>query len=474
MRMTKKFFVFAVVAASLMMTACSIIPKDNTDTGYYPSIDNYVIPDVMTTPEMTADSITDEVISQDYTLTIEISRTENLLFSTYDVAVILDDVQIGSIANGEDFDYSIKLPAGDHALVFCKESDMSLKKERQFTTSSNSTLKCSVSTKRNEIEISGFSISAEESAVVPDLTRYKLDEAKELLKNEGFTNVHSKSEGGAGIWVDSNWIVTGQDPAPMTEMPTTSEITLTCIKFDSFLSAEFEGLSIDEVQGKAEELGFKKVIYYDKNEYKDITRQIEAMSEEELKGVVIVSAEDASDDEKKVRINLDGVSSGSKATEKTQPSSEAVKSIDDAPDISDFENNSKKNSQSSSDRIETDDVIAVLDVIMSQKFEKDQYRIEVGAENTISIYFNIKGSAVTATSALMGNKDAIKVWNETMEGIKTFSADASEAVSGFSGSNLMVYIVLLNDVDNDKVLAIAWDDMIIYDPINKINILNIG
>lgn len=94
--------------------------------------------------ELTIEYIGNKVISiivkqPEYMVTVEVERVENLVFSTYDVDIYINDNFIGTIENGATETYSIELKKGNYIITFenCENSEITGKVNISVSDESN-------------------------------------------------------------------------------------------------------------------------------------------------------------------------------------------------------------------------------------------------------------------------------------------------------------------------------------------------
>ncbi|MFJ9778673.1 PASTA domain-containing protein [Amycolatopsis sp. NPDC101161] len=68
---------------------------------------------------------------------------------------------------------------------------------------------------------------------VPDVSGMNHQDAQDAMQKAGLYNLREVDGTGRGraLVVDRNWVQTGQDPAPGTEVPPDAVITLTAVKY---------------------------------------------------------------------------------------------------------------------------------------------------------------------------------------------------------------------------------------------------
>lgn len=88
-----------------------------------------------------------------YNITLNIECVENLLFSRYDVDVLVDSKEIATLEHGSQDTYSIELTEGEHTISFKKEDDNSVDGNIKISVSEDSVYKYKISCTSDQIKI---------------------------------------------------------------------------------------------------------------------------------------------------------------------------------------------------------------------------------------------------------------------------------------------------------------------------------
>lgn len=123
-----------------------------------------------------------------YTITIEIDCAANLIFSKYDLKVLVDSNEIGTLKHGEKDTFNVDLENGAHTLEIQNAEDSSVKGNVDFNVDQNNSHKYNVSCKSDKVNIE------EESKVNPPIVLSELgdksyDDVQKLFTDAGFTDV---------------------------------------------------------------------------------------------------------------------------------------------------------------------------------------------------------------------------------------------------------------------------------------------
>lgn len=90
-------------------------------------------------------------------LSLTVTFDKNLVFSTYDVLLYLDDELIASIPHGKKYSESLLVQKGPHVLMFRKNGDDSVDESYLFTIQHHMTLSCNIQAKHDQVLISSLS-----------------------------------------------------------------------------------------------------------------------------------------------------------------------------------------------------------------------------------------------------------------------------------------------------------------------------
>ena len=97
--------------------------------------------------------------AEDYTIDLSVDFEENLMFSRYDVDVYLDASKIGTYTHGKGFSVSIPSGEGNHTIWFYEENDKSNSGSIELNISSDTTVKCHIECKRNQVKVTKVEIN---------------------------------------------------------------------------------------------------------------------------------------------------------------------------------------------------------------------------------------------------------------------------------------------------------------------------
>lgn len=92
-------------------------------------------------------------VNGDILLELNIDFEKNLLFSTYNVAMYLDDIYIATLPHGQSFHGVVSVSKGIHVISFYEENDTSVKGTSQFNIESKTTFYCEIHAKSSKIKV---------------------------------------------------------------------------------------------------------------------------------------------------------------------------------------------------------------------------------------------------------------------------------------------------------------------------------
>ncbi len=93
-------------------------------------------------------------LAAEYSLYLDINFVGNLIFSTYDVDVYLDDEKIATLPHGEDYTQLIEsIEEGYHTIKFCNVDAPNVSGEDIFEVKNDTTLQCTIFAYSNKVEI---------------------------------------------------------------------------------------------------------------------------------------------------------------------------------------------------------------------------------------------------------------------------------------------------------------------------------
>ncbi|MDH6366266.1 MULTISPECIES: zinc ribbon domain-containing protein [unclassified Breznakia] len=88
-----------------------------------------------------------------FELELEVDCKENLIFSTYDVEIFIDDEYVEKIKHGDKKTYNLLVTKGEHTLKFISASDESLNGKIKFKMNNSQSLKYKISCSRNGVSV---------------------------------------------------------------------------------------------------------------------------------------------------------------------------------------------------------------------------------------------------------------------------------------------------------------------------------
>lgn len=222
-------------------------------------------------------------------LYVDVKSENNLIFSTYEITVELDGVEIGYIPNGEGFTYLADVLSGDHSLVFFKSGSTSPKCTEKISVSGDMTFSCELAhssssidpkNQKTEDNINGATLE------MVDVTGIILSEALTTLGDIGFSNI--REEPYSDIWNKKNWIVVKQNLPKGTIADKNEFIELSCISLDDYFSETYVGKNVNEIQKLAAESSFS--LTFEDDLWNDMDEAVNEMDEAEKNDWVATKA----------------------------------------------------------------------------------------------------------------------------------------------------------------------------------------
>ena len=213
-------------------------------------------------------------------LYIHVQSEMNLAFSTYDMEILYDGEVIGTVANGEHFTKLMDAETGKHEITIRNVENEEIHSKKTIEVKEDSTFKSLIKHDKSSITFTNTSTEAgvgEATLEMPNVEGQYLSVALDSLKAIGFVNVHQEPSG--DIWDTSNWRVVRQDVAAGTVMDCNVRIQLDCISLNDFYNQQFTGKTVNEILQLAKEMGI--TVKFENESWKDITEEVQKMSEEE-------------------------------------------------------------------------------------------------------------------------------------------------------------------------------------------------
>lgn len=134
-----------------------------------------------------------------YKVTIDVDFIGNLIFSTYDVDMYLNDLLLEQLPHGKDYEGTFYAEEGTNTIYFYKDGDKSIKGTLKIDLTGDATVKCTIYCHSNEITVRDVSINIETPSIqnaVPEISDAPAAEAivTEEPKTEAESTVRSFTE----------------------------------------------------------------------------------------------------------------------------------------------------------------------------------------------------------------------------------------------------------------------------------------
>lgn len=226
---------------------------------------------------------------QAFKLYLDVFSERNLLFSTYDIVVRLDDEELGVVKNGEYLQEIFDVEKGDHVLTFAEKGSSSKKTTRNITVNGEMTLQCDLKHDRNGITIRNVNMEegvAGYSIEVPNVVGMTVAQAIETLNSVGIKNIDKPLK----VTDQAAWKVTGQNIIAGQKIKSRDEIKLECKSLNDYYSSLFKDKTVSEARAAAEQEGVS-FVYLDNATGEDVGKRIADTDESNLQYWTINKAE---------------------------------------------------------------------------------------------------------------------------------------------------------------------------------------
>ena len=207
----------------------------------------------------------------------EIDCETNLIFSTYDLIILFENEELGTIEHGKTGIFDVEIDSkGTYTLEIQSATDSSVNTKLDVKISRSGSYKYTVSCHSSEIEVS--EVGKLTAPVVPmELGSQLFNDVKTLFTNEGFTNVKTeeikdlpiaevdKAKLVSSITIDGVSDFTNEDSFFADASVVITYRTPAKIKMVKS-SEDYEGMNYLDVKKELEELGFVNVEIKEKHE----------------------------------------------------------------------------------------------------------------------------------------------------------------------------------------------------------------
>ena len=214
-----------------------------------------------------------------YKLYLSVDLVSNANYP-YDVAVFLDDKEVGTVPDGKSMSVVIDVKEGSHELRINKLGKKSIKVKKAIEIKGDTSFSCEVKHKKSSMEM--FNLSTKEglsdnALVYESVEGLIFGRAVRKLELIGFTNIKENPQIEAGK--ENAYIVVSESIAEGDILDKNDPVQLECMEVNAYLDMYYKGLTIKEVQDMAEqsELSIKFV----NNSDNDMDETVIFMDDEE-------------------------------------------------------------------------------------------------------------------------------------------------------------------------------------------------
>ncbi len=229
---------------------------------------------------------------EDFSLYLDIKSEASILFSKYDISVLLDDVEIGTFENGDYYTFLTRVTPGSHKVTFCNISDSSTNAEKTFDVNGDCTLSAKLASNSSSIDMKEYALTegvAAASIEMKNVTGKTLDKGHDELTKSGFVNITTKAVDNSSIWDESNWVIVSQNIPEGNSTDKNENIELSCEKASVYLKKYIQKTpSESETIAKNDNNDIKFVNYLSKA---DMNSELSKMEEKEKADWIVKSAD---------------------------------------------------------------------------------------------------------------------------------------------------------------------------------------
>ncbi len=138
----------------------------------------------------TATTVTTTPAKKTYATHIKVKCNKNLLFSTYDVQVYIDDSLVGTVDHGDECSWDKELTEGSHQIKVCKKGDKDIDGTKTFEVTAETILECTVSTSSSQVEFKEFSCQTKEEIerAAAEAEKKRQEEAQAKLETQQYVS----------------------------------------------------------------------------------------------------------------------------------------------------------------------------------------------------------------------------------------------------------------------------------------------
>jgi len=138
--------------------------------------------------ETTNESEVEQPVIPKYSAQIDIEFIGNLMFSKYDVDILVDDVEIGNLDHAVDGAFMVEVEEGEHTISVKKEDDSSVDGNVNFSVSEDTVLKYKINCSKDQVEIEEIEVeevkSSEKTSSSEETTSEETEISEEVTEKE--------------------------------------------------------------------------------------------------------------------------------------------------------------------------------------------------------------------------------------------------------------------------------------------------
>ncbi|MBR4341245.1 MAG: hypothetical protein IKP88_00785 [Lachnospiraceae bacterium] len=277
--MKKRNLIFLVLfILLLMLTGCALFQKEDT----------------------TVDAEA-EAKKPTYKLYLSVNLASNSSYP-YDIAVFIDDKEVGTVADGKSLSAIVDVKEGTHELRINKLGKKSIKVTKTIEIKGDTSFSCDVKHKKASMEMYNLSTkegTGDSALVFESVEGLLYGRAVQKLERIGFTNIKGSPSIETGK--ENEYVVVGQNVEDGDAFDKNEQINLECMMINDYLDMYYKGLTIMEAQELASKNEFS--IKYTDNSGADLDEKVIFMGEDEKQIWKVIGAEQVSNTIISVRIS---------------------------------------------------------------------------------------------------------------------------------------------------------------------------
>jgi|GEM_PF-5382869 len=190
-------------------------------------------------------------VEEKCSLRLKVNSAENLLFSTYDIDLYLDDDKVGTIENGKGIDSKIDTTSGEHIIKAVDVEDESISGTYKINVKSDMTFTSELDHDSASITFNNpttFKGVSDSEHYMPNLKGKTVADAKKVLSDMGISDDNITCSPSVDDYLEDSYKVKSQSVKADTLIKKNQKITLKCYEIDEY---ESDGIKVSFSKTKA-------------------------------------------------------------------------------------------------------------------------------------------------------------------------------------------------------------------------------